>query len=310
MKVINLNETENVKLLIHIDRNALRQWISYTLEFKESKLDVTVFLDKNSTKLNYKVECDWQEKPVKGKYVPQLNFHVPLNYKCKAYKYDIPFGTIERPEIDDDVPANSWMAGIPAQGDNIVMLVTDTKYGFRGYEDSLAVDLLRSSYDPDPYPELGIHKFGFAIDVISNPDNRNLDDSNPDNKELINKKIIESAYNYNHPVRYISGTVHAGSEPLEKSFMSVVSGSIAISAVKMPEAKADADNKEIIVRVYETEGTDTQAVIKFAENIKKAYFIDINENADNSRSVKIIGNELIFDVFTRCKCAGGFQNHK
>lgn len=297
MKVINLNETENVKITdSHIDRNALRQWISYTLEFKESKLDVTVFLDKNSTKLNYKVECDWQEKPVKGKYVPQLNFHVPLNYKCKAYKYDIPFGTIERPEIDDDVPANSWMAGIPAQGDNIVMLVTDTKYGFRGYEDSLAVDLLRSSYDPDPYPELGIHKFGFAIDVISNPDNRNLDDSNPDNKELINKKIIESAYNYNHPVRYISGTVHAGSEPLEKSFMSVVSGSIAISAVKMPEAKADADNKEIIVRVYETEGTDTQAVIKFAENIKKAYFIDINENADNSRSVKIIGNELIFDV--------------
>ena len=304
MKIINLNDTENVKITdAHIDRNALRQWIRYTIEFGESKLDVTVFLDKNSTSLSYKVECDWQEKPVRGKYVPQLNFHVPLNYKCKAYKYDIPFGTIERHEIDDDVPANSWMAGIPEHGDIIVMLVTDTKYGFRGYEDSLTVDLLRSSYDPDPYPELGIHKFGFAIDVVSKRNKSDSGDDNPDNKEPINKKLIESAYNYNHPVRYISGTVHVGSEPLEKSFMSVVSGNIAISAVKMPEAKADTDkskaetdSKKIMVRVYETEGTDTQAVIKFAENIKKACFVDINENEESSRPMKINGNELIFDV--------------
>ena len=174
-------------------------------------------MDKNSSKLNYKVECDWQEKPVRGKYVPQLNFHIPLNYKCKAYKYDIPFGTIERPEIDDDVPANSWMPGIPEQGDNIVMLVTDTKYGFRGYEDSLTVDLLREFLcDPDPYPELGIHKFGFAVDIISKHDNSASGDNNPDNKEPINKKLIESAFNYNHPLRYISGTVHEGSGTLEK----------------------------------------------------------------------------------------------
>jgi alpha-mannosidase len=297
MKVINLNETENVKITsTHIDRNALKQWISYTIEFGASKLNVTVSLDKNSTKLNYKVECDWQEKPVRGKYVPQLNFYMPLNYKCKAYKYDIPFGTIERPEMDDDVPANSWMAGIPEQGDNMVMLVTDTKYGFRGYEDSLTVDLLRSSYDPDPYPEIGIHKFGFALDVISEHEVEKTDDNNPDNKETINRRLIQSAYDYNHPVRYISGTVHAGSEPLEKSFMSVVSGNIALSAVKMPESRTKDENKEIIIRAYETEGTGTQAVIKFAENIKNAYFVDINENVDNSRPVKVNGNELIFNV--------------
>jgi alpha-mannosidase len=183
------------------------------------------------------------------------------------------------------------------------MLVTDTKYGFRGYEDSLTVDLLRSSYDPDPYPELGIHKFGFAVDIISKHDNSASGDNNPDNKEPINKKLIESAFNYNHPLRYISGTVHEGSGTLEKSFMSVVSGNIAISAIKMPEVKENADNckagidsRKIIVRVYETEGTGTQAVIKFAENIKKACFVDINENEDLSRTVRINGNELIFDV--------------
>ena len=47
MKVINLNDTQNVKITdAHIDRNALRQWISYTIEFGESKLNVTVFWTK------------------------------------------------------------------------------------------------------------------------------------------------------------------------------------------------------------------------------------------------------------------------
>ncbi len=78
--------------------------------------------------------------------------------------------------------------------------------------------------------------------------------------------------------------------------MSIVSGNIALSAVKMPESRTEDGNKEIIIRAYETEGTGTQAVIKFAENVKNAYFVDINENADNSRPVKVNGNELIFDV--------------
>ena len=39
---------------------------------------------------------------------------------------------------------NSWMAGIPEEGTKTVMLVTDTKYGFRGLMIPL-VSLIRSS---------------------------------------------------------------------------------------------------------------------------------------------------------------------
>ncbi|NSW90872.1 MAG: alpha-mannosidase [Firmicutes bacterium] len=335
MQVFNLNKSYNVKITGScIDSSALRQWISYSIEFGESKLNVTVYLDYNSARLNYAVECDWQEKPRKGKYVPQLNFYMPLNYKCRAYKYDIPFGTIERAAINMDVPANSWMAGIPEEGDKIVMLVTDTKYGFRGYDNSLAVTLIRSSYEPDPYPELGIHKFNFAVDIVDNVAGCNPEHNSAEgySGSGINGELIKRAYDYNHPVRFISGTVHGGTLPLEKSFISLESGSVAISAVKVPEADllkpeerydnksmcgccsvpgCTAPDKKIVIRVYETEGAKTRAVIKFAEKISKAWFVDINEkpledknmsteygayNADNCSCIEIEGDTLTFDV--------------
>ncbi|HHY22835.1 MAG TPA: alpha-mannosidase [Clostridiaceae bacterium] len=323
MQIFNLNESKNVKISGScLDASALKQWIKYSIEFGKSKINVTVSLDYNSTRLNYTIECDWQERAVKGKYVPQLNFYMPLNYKCKAYKYDIPFGTIERDAKDMDVPGNSWMAGIPEEGTKTVMLVTDTKYGFRGFNDSLAVSLIRSSYDPDPYPEFGIHEFSFALDIVEN---------------ATNGELIKRAFDYNHPIRFISGTVHEGTMPLEKSFISLESGSVAISAVKVPEtdslkqegsccsaSECTASCKKIIMRVYETEGVKTKAVVKFAEKISKAWFVDINEklltdkntsdecestcgcssdncntdncNDENCNCIEIDGDTLTFDV--------------
>ena len=314
MQVFNLNESRNVKIIgSFIDISALRQWISYSIEFGESKLNVTISLDYNSTRLNYTVECDWQERAKKGKYVPQLNFYMPINYKCKAYKYDIPFGTIERDEKNIDVPGNSWMTGISEDGNKTVMLVTDTKYGFRGHDDSLAVTLIRSSYDPDPYPEFGMHKFSFALDIVDN---------------ATNGELIKRAFEYNHPVRFISGTVHEGTLPLEKSFISLESGSVAVSAVKVPEAdvlkpeleynnksacdcysssECKAQDKQIIMRVYETEGTKTRAVIKLAGKISKAWFVDINEKPVNRENMSVECNSNC-ESNSECSCECNTDN--
>ena len=324
MNVHNINSLYNVKITgSNIDSQALRQWINYEIEFNDSKLKVMVYLDHNSTRLNYKVECDWQEKPVRGKFVPQLSFYMPVNYKCKCYKYDIPFGTIERNPMDMDVPANSWMAGMPEKYDNdILMLITDTKYGFRGFDDSLAVSLIRSSYDPDPYPELGIHNFNFALEILKilNGSQDKMNSANLSNHidcvckdcdsaiDIIddnlaaNKEFIKCAHKYNYPIHFISGTIHEGSLPLEESFISVKSGNIIVSSVKMPEIckkydsckkemydtectggyylitdNSSSDKKKIILRVYETEGTKTRASIRFKNAVSNAWFVDINE---------------------------------
>ena len=250
---------ENVQVVDYC-RGELHQSLTYRVDFADSKLHVTVSLDKGSTRLDYDVRCDWQERGRAGKSVPQLNFYAPIAYDCTAYKYDVPFGTIERRPMDMDVPGNSWMLGLSnADNKSKLMLITDSKYGFRGYNNALATSLIRSSYDPDPYPELGIHRFRLALCVTA---------------ATSNQELIECAYAYNHPLTVLSTKAHAGSWPLSHGFIGLEGGGVAIAAVKRPE---EAAGKEMIIRLYETEGKDTQATLGFCRDIREAVLVDINE---------------------------------
>ena len=285
MNITGLNR--NVKVNhCHTDKNDLRQWIHYETEFNHSRLKVVISLDYNSPKLDFNVECDWRETGRKGGYVPQLGFYMPLSYKCRAYKYDIPFGTIERGSRDMDVPANSWALGMPEEnGSGAVMVVTNSKYGFRGVNDSISVALIRSSYDPDPYPENSIHKFKLAVILTGEPDNAEL---------------IRRAYDYTHPLSFVSGYRHVGVLPPAAGFMSLENGSVAVSAVKMPE-EPDTGNNRIIIRVYEVSGSKTQAVFKFRREVSKAWYMDINENkVDNGLNIITEGSSVKFDVEAGC----------
>lgn len=259
---------KNIKITnTHINSDSLIQWIEYEVKFRNSRLKVVISLDIDSTKLDYNVECDWLETSKKGQLIPQLNFYMPLGYKCSNYKYDIPFGTINRSDLKIDVPANSFMVAIPDSGSKSLMLMSNCKYGFRGLNNSMALTLIRSSYSPDPYPDNGIHKFKLAIDLVD-----------------VNSSYtpIKKAYNYNHPIRFISGTVHKGNLPLINSFMSLKKGNVVVSSVKI----AEINNNKMIIRVYETEGYNEEVVIKFDKLPKKSYFVDINED-------KTIGNEKV-----------------
>lgn len=269
---------------VNSDPDSLRQWISYSAKFRDSSLSVIISLGHDSSGLEFNIDCDWQETAEKGKSIPQLNFYMPLAYICKAYKYDIPFGTITRAPMDMDVPAGSWALGMPESvKGSAVMLVSRTKYGFRCTDNSLSLTLIRSSYDPDPYPENGMHRFGFEVGIA--------DDCSD------NAALIEKAYNYNHPVSFVSGRKRGGSLGVEGSFMKLESGTIAVSAVKIAEASENGNNRRMVIRAYETSGAGTQAVLKFAHTISDAWLVDINENRlINAGSVSFDGNTVKFGV--------------
>lgn len=282
MNILDLNR--DVKVLnASLTKGALRQWITYSIKFRESKLVVTISLDYNSSGLHFDIECDWQETAKIGSYIPQLNFHMPLSYKCINYKYDIPYGTIIREDLNHDVPASSWAMAIPdSDTESAVMIATNTKYGFRGTDDSISVTLIRSSYDPDPYPENYIHRIKFAVVIVDAAEG--------------NVGLIRKAYEYNHPISFVSGLKHNGDIHPVNSFLSLEGGSVALSAVKIPE-KAESGSNILLVRVYETEGVKTQAVLKFARNVSKAWYVDLNENRiECDRNIHFEGTIVRFDV--------------
>jgi alpha-mannosidase len=281
MSVRNVHSSSSVKLKM-LAKDGLRQSLQYELEFASSKLKVVVSLDQGSSQLDYHVECDWQEIGKAGVSIPQLNFHLPLSYRCAAYKYDVPFGIIERQPLDMDVPGNSWALGVRQDNNKpSVMLVTNTKYGFRGIVNSLSLSLIRGSFDPDPYPELGNHhRFRFAVCLIR-----------PEGDH----QIVDAAYRYNHPFNVLSGSEHNGTQPLTNSFLQLTDGTIAISALKMPE---EQHAKRWIIRVYETEGSLTTAKLQLFTNVKLAYFVDTNEQrvTNHPETIATDGKNVSFEV--------------
>jgi alpha-mannosidase len=259
----------------------LRQSVHYTAAFGRSALRVHVFLDKDSTRLGFEAECDFREWGEPGKGVPQLEFYMPVGYECRAYRYDIPSGTIERDGVDMDVPANSWAAAMPKDsGRKALVLIAGTKHGFRCVKNSIGLSLLRGSYDPDPYPEVGLHRFTFFASLPNVTSNREL---------------IEEAYTCNHPVRVVSGKPGKGELLPTGSFMAVQEGGIAVQAIKMPEDAVGTNS--LILRGYETEGRRTRVEMSFSRSIAKAYCVDINEKpVETELDIRITDNRVSFGV--------------
>jgi alpha-mannosidase len=251
------NLDSGVRLLEQVKNGAVRQSFTYEVGFGSSKLTVTVSLDAGSRQLEYTASCDWHEVGRLNEGVPQLNFTLPLMNKTRTYQYDIPFGTQKREDQALDVPGNSWGAALPADGQKPgVQLVTEGNYGFRGDENALSLTLIRSSFDPDPYPELGVHRIRFAAAV---------------HETATPHGLVETALAYTLPLDVISGT---GAEPSHASLLRLESESVVLAALKAPESPS---GKELILRLYEIDGKEAMAAFRFEAEVGSAWWVDTHE---------------------------------
>jgi len=276
MRITDL--AENVRL-IRMERGPLRQSLTYEVAFGASRLKVTVSLDDGSSRLDFDVDCDWHEIGRAGEGVPQLNFLLPMAFNCSGYRYDIPFGSIDRPGLEQDVPASSWGLALPRNPQQSTLLLTTTgSYGFRGVEDSLALTLIRSSYDPDPYPELGIHKLRFSVAVVD--------------CQAPNSTYSAQSFNILHPLNVFSGS--EGSAEAH-SYFSLESHSVVVTGIKLAEDRR-VDN-ELIVRLYESEGNQTRVGLRFFKPVKEAVLVDLNEKPiPDAAPVTVDRNQVSFTI--------------
>ncbi|MGG1636148.1 alpha-mannosidase [Paenibacillus sp. NRS-1760] len=274
--------TEGIKIeSSELGSKLLRQSITFSVPFRRSKLQVTVSLDQGSSRLDYNVECDWHEYGNEKEFTPQLQFYAPFGYESDSYRFNMAFGTIERPSLDLDVPANSWALGVPSNHEKgrAIMLLSDCKYGFRGADRALSVTLLRGSYGPDAYPNTGVHRIRLSICVVD---------------ASKNQQLIEQSSHYHLPLQYISAAASNGDWPTTQSFLQLIEGTIAISAIKMPE-DTQAVNRWII-RVYETEGNTSMVKLELCRKVSKAYFVDTLERPVVEGEVFINESQIGFEV--------------
>ncbi len=123
------------------------------------------------------------------------------------------------------------------------MVIADQKHGFRCIDNSLSLTLLRSSYDPDPYPELGVHRFGFAVALAEGSSAAQL---------------VAAAADRAHPL-----------VPCRERCMRVAP---SLAGFPHPGGRdrgglrgqdARGRGRGVLVRLYETEGKKTRAALRF-----------------------------------------------
>lgn len=251
-KYLRKQPVDNLVKFSAFKQSKLRQGFSMEAKVLGSTISTEVTLDRYAKALRCNITADWHE--VGGTQVPVLVYNLPLAYDAQHYLCDIPAGSIEREERNIDIPALQYISAKRKEG-NSIALVTDSKYGYRGYNNNLTATLINTATSPDPYPERGIHNIKVFVAVAP---------ADPNEMELL-------ATDLNHPMAYVSSNAHKGTLPPEQSMLTVSGGSAVVSAVSLTKDGA------LLVRVFETCGKDTKVQMTFQKPVKSAAYIDLAE---------------------------------
>lgn len=252
MKVTELNTAQPVKLIAHT-KGALRQSIQYEIPFGDSRLKVTAFLDAHSSVVEFDLRVIWREVGTEDSGIPQLNFNVPFTCKANRYMCGIPMGVLEREPLAQDVPCVGFMAGLSEAEEKSVFVMSDCKYGFRGWDDSVSLTLLRSSFLPDPWPDQGEHTIRLGVGIGQKAD------------------VVRIYEKFVHPLAVCTNQIHKGTLPAVDSWLQLT-GNARIQAVKAAE-----DGNGMILRVHNLEKTEQDVTLTMPEKIARAEMTDIFE---------------------------------
>ena len=270
--------TEPLIRPVHIEPvqgGELRKTFTATYRWGMSTMKVTPMLDWGEKAIRFHVEADWNE--VKGDTTPLLAFRAAQAFETGRYLCDVPGGAVYRSPQTMDMPALQYCAAIREDGGALAM-VTDSKYGYRASGDALAVTLINTTGNPDPYPDRGIHHINLAL--IPGRDDP--------------KALEEAATALNHPAYFLSDNAHPGSLPMELSFLEHSSRSTVVSAVLPNE-----DASVIQVRYYETSGASDTLCLTLARRPAGAVCVDLSGQPLPS-DVRLEGKQITVSVEPHC----------
>ncbi|MFP4104975.1 MAG: alpha-mannosidase [Phycisphaerae bacterium] len=204
--------------------------------------------------LDVDLDVDWREIGSDDNGIPSLAMRFPTGLANATGRYEIPFGHIER-QLNDgqDVPAINWgeVIGETEESDTKsgLAVLNEGKYGYSLENSTLRVRLLRSSYSPDPLPEIGNHKIHLGI--------------MPEGTIRTAGELTKLGLAFNHPLQPVGTTVHEGDWPARADALSATSpDNVVITGVKKCE-----DEDALVFRLLETAGEETSATVGLNKNL-------------------------------------------
>ncbi len=236
-KVVNLSEGCQIKIE---EEGPVRIILSIHRSFSESRIEQKIILYRDLERIDFATKIDWQEKGSHKEGVPMLRVFFHLNFSSPEATFEIPFGWIKRASLGEEMPALRWID--VSKADYGVSLINDCKHGHQAEGNSISLTLLRSPYEPDALPDLGVHHIGYAI--------------YPHNGKWKKDKTIRKAAEFNQPLLAQWQKVQGGNIPSSFGLLNLEPSNLVVSGLKKTE-----DDKGIILRFYEVEGKKTTATL-------------------------------------------------
>lgn len=221
------------------------------LKIHESDLTLTYELRAGDPQLYIHLEVAWFQRGSPEVGVPALRMVFPLALTEARGRYEIPFGAVDRAlSGGEEVPALQWaqVTGRTPEGQAGCLLINDSKYGYSLAESTLHLTLIRSSYDPDPLPEIRNHEIHVAL--------------RPFGGDLPVAEAIRAGRDFNHAIRVIGTDVHDGPFPVWASLIRTLPASLILTSVK----KAEGDDA-LVLTFFDPSGGGGMAAAGFDAQI-------------------------------------------
>jgi alpha-mannosidase len=251
--VHELNRAERVTV---IEKGPVRAGIEVEYRFNRSKLIQRIYLYAGMSRVDFELEAHWFEQGDATTDAPMLRVEFPLMLSKGNFICDTPFCVVERPRNGREVPAQKWVDLSDDQWG--AALLSDSKYGYSCAKNVLRMTVLRSSYDPDRYPDQGVHHFRYAL-LPHEGDWRS--------------GVMNNGLGFNLPLLGIETAPRSDGQAPTGSFLSLEPDNVFLSAVK-PAQQGDA----LIVRFWEAEGRTTTARLCFANPVRSATRVNLLED--------------------------------
>lgn len=268
-EVFDLMKAESVE---KISAGPVESVIRVRHKYNNSSFQQDIVLYKGVPRIDFRMTADWNEIGTAKADFPMLKVAFPVDVENGKARFEIPFGSIERPANGREVPAQKWID--ISTTDYGVSLLNDCKYGHDVKDNVMRLSLLRSSYDPDPKPDQGRHEITYSL--------------YPHTSDWTDANTVRKGYELNNPLIAVVDTNHAGNLPKAYSFLKVQPSNVIVTALKQAE-----DTHDVILRFYESEGKNGVAIIDFGFDVVEASEVNLIEKPLGKPKIPVRNNRVI-----------------
>jgi len=255
-----------------IENTPLRMTVQWEATAGDSRFVRQMMLEKGMSQVKFRIIADWHE------HDRALKVFFPVAVKNGTATYEDPYGTIERPLGNADLPAQNW---VDLSGDGWgVSMFNDGRNGFTIDEGLMGMTVLYNARDMDPRMDHGRQEVCYALAAHEGGWRGN--------------RIVQQAMAFNRPLmakqefRHVAATSGWTTEVAlgnEESFYGIAESDsdpkndndhVIISAIKVLQENWAPEL--VVLRVVETEGRDDRVTVRLPSRLLDVKEADHIEN--------------------------------